>query len=188
MRPGVTGEGEAGAGRGDRQGDPAQWLWSQLGNNSPTTLSILFSKTTSPSIMEQSSSANRIITILIPPPHPTTLLRRQRNNVDWLLCLSISAIVAISFFVSVSPPTLSFFYFSFQPFLFYARTIFIKTTFVSLSLHRAIYYQPAHDDDNFQVLASECCDISYNDLDLIFTVDLPTQKHYERVSSEEKQQ
>ena len=34
----------------------------------------------------------------------------------------------------------------------------------------------------FQVLASECCDISYNDLDLIFTVDLPTQKHYERVS------
>ena len=33
-----------------------------------------------------------------------------------------------------------------------------------------------------QVLASECCDISYNDLDLIFTVDLPTQKHYERVS------
>jgi len=31
------------------------------------------------------------------------------------------------------------------------------------------------------VLASECCDISYNDLDLIFTVDLPTQKHYERV-------
>ena len=35
----------------------------------------------------------------------------------------------------------------------------------------------------FQVLASECCDISYNDLDLIFTVDLPTQKHYERVSA-----
>ena len=32
-----------------------------------------------------------------------------------------------------------------------------------------------------QVLASECCDISYNDLDLIFTVDLPSQKHYERV-------
>lgn len=31
------------------------------------------------------------------------------------------------------------------------------------------------------VLASEYCDISYNDLDLIFTVDLPTQKHYERV-------
>ena len=32
-------------------------------------------------------------------------------------------------------------------------------------------------------MASECCDISYNDLDLIFTVDLPTQKHYERVSA-----
>ena len=48
-----------------------------------------------------------------------------------------------------------------------------------------LYYQPAHDNDNFQVLASECCDISYNDLDLIFTVDLPTQKHYERVSVEE---
>lgn len=31
------------------------------------------------------------------------------------------------------------------------------------------------------VLASDSCNISYNDLDLIFTVDLPTQKHYERV-------
>jgi hypothetical protein len=31
------------------------------------------------------------------------------------------------------------------------------------------------------VLASETCNISYNDLDLIFTVDLPSQKHYERV-------
>lgn len=31
------------------------------------------------------------------------------------------------------------------------------------------------------VLASDSCNISYNDLDLIFTVDLPSQKHYERV-------
>ena len=31
------------------------------------------------------------------------------------------------------------------------------------------------------VLASDTCNISYNDLDLIFTVDLPSQKHYERV-------
>jgi len=31
------------------------------------------------------------------------------------------------------------------------------------------------------VLASGSCDISYNDLDLIFALDLPTQKHYERV-------
>merc|ERR1719347_1697178 len=31
------------------------------------------------------------------------------------------------------------------------------------------------------VLARDTCDISYNDLDLIFTIDLPTQKHYERV-------
>ena len=31
------------------------------------------------------------------------------------------------------------------------------------------------------VLASDSCNISYNDLDLIFTLELPTQKHYERV-------
>lgn len=31
------------------------------------------------------------------------------------------------------------------------------------------------------VLASDLCNISYNDLDLIFTVDLPNQKTYERV-------
>ena len=64
---------------------------------------------------------------------------------------------------------------------------FQKSTIVSLSsLQIIIIFQLAakYDDDNFQVLASECCDISYNDLDLIFTVDLPTQKHYERVSVE----
>lgn len=31
------------------------------------------------------------------------------------------------------------------------------------------------------VLASDTCNISYNDLDLIFSLDLPSQKHYERV-------
>lgn len=31
------------------------------------------------------------------------------------------------------------------------------------------------------MLASDSCNISYNDLDLIFTLELPTQKHYERV-------
>ena len=64
---------------------------------------------------------------------------------------------------------------------------FQKSTIVSLSsLRIIIIFQLAakYDGDNFQVLASECCDISYNDLDLIFTVDLPTQKHYERVSVE----
>ena len=91
------------------------------------------------------------------------------NRCNFFLCLTSHS----SFLLSL--PIINIFHFMRRQF-FWTQPLFP---------HGALYYQPAHDNDNFQVLASECCDISYNDLDLIFTVDLPTQKHYERVSVEE---
>ena len=170
VRPGLPGEDEAGARRGDRQGDSAQWLWSQFGNNPLSLITSLI--TTSPWNMatDQFTSYHHYFHPLVEEGDSTMQTGVSTLNIsNFFLCLTSHS----SFLLSL--PIINIFHFMRRQ-LFWTQPLFP---------HGALYYQPAHDNDNFQVLASECCDISYNDLDLIFTVDLPTQKHYERVSVEE---
>ena len=93
VRPGLPGEDEAGARRGDRQRDSAQWLWSQFGNN-PLSHNIIdynFS-------MKYGNRQIHQLSSLFSPP-----LKKGTQQCRLVSQLSISAIAAISFFVS--PPT-----------------------------------------------------------------------------------
>ena len=148
MRPGVAGEDEAGAGRGDCQGDSSQWIRSQFGNNppspppssppSPISRSASPPSSSPPSPPSPPSSYSMNIHII--NSHClssfssfssfSSLLKlasaQQCRLVGWI---SISAIAAISlsFHVSVYPTHL------FSPCLYLAFSILCPRTTFSLN-------------------------------------------------------